>query len=331
MNPDENLLASVGENDNVVSSDLIALITQIGPKLHSFRIESLEYNHAGEALCLRWSGIGPWFLSTIFDHVIPFIHTLELIEVTLVPLLHILARAPRLRNITLSSVLDPISGICEYPLSVVVDIPKVIKLDLTLWAFISDDLETGSHLGQLMQDFGKNISTLELRTPLDVYFPGIFDYFYKFEDLQGSLRVLFVGSNLYHRIVSPVNVTDVLHLEKFKNLQVLTLAIAVPKNSSDWMKWFDWLGICLKSERSIPKSLRILRFSVAPNGFWDYKTIPFLHMNFNSFASSSRFSLEFVASRVDGHEKNEVLFAMIRSCLRPWEEAGKLSFFVDLS
>ncbi|KAH8834668.1 hypothetical protein DL96DRAFT_1581241 [Flagelloscypha sp. PMI_526] len=262
----------------------------------------------------------------MFAHVMPYVKSLELVEVGLVPVLDVLDKAPQLSNLFLSSELALLFGdSTDNHLAITTD------LDITFGAFSFEDLDPDNSQDRFLERAGKYIPYLNLQAPYGRFFPPDLIFLDPLDLLRAHLRQLTLGIDMYESIVMLKNGADPTSFETFTSLKSLAFSLKCPAESSDWLIWFDWIAI---SFSHTPKSFNTLQFSITTNkntAGWDDKAIPGKDFQFNDIAPSSTFSIDIVVPSSDGTESNERLFRFIRSWLGPWEEVGKLKFWVDLS
>ncbi|KAH8834672.1 hypothetical protein DL96DRAFT_1581248 [Flagelloscypha sp. PMI_526] len=307
--------------------DLGVLMSCIGPQLTTFRIEGLTHNDDGGVVCTQWSGISDYFRSQIVANIIPFIRTLELFEVVQLPILRIISEAHHLQSLYLSSAHEVIGN--DEDAEDGITIPETLQFDVTIGVFANEDFNVDYSLGRFLEMAGKQISTLELHSSLDKCLPKL-DFLDPFEDLRANVRHLLFSLELFEMIIQAKVSMSFLPLWTFTSLEILTLSIPAPKETTSWDTWFDWISAYINSPSSIPVTLRTVQFSVMADNYWDHKMIPKFHVNLNWLANNAPFSIEFRVPSLGGENTGQ-LIRSIRTCLSRWDKAGKLVFRVDLS
>ncbi|KAH8796821.1 hypothetical protein DL96DRAFT_1825623 [Flagelloscypha sp. PMI_526] len=291
--------------------DLYSLMGVIGQQLTTFRMEGPFYDDYGEQTPMNWENLSPYFRSQLFTQIFPFIKSLQLVEVVWVPLLQILDKAARLRSIYLSSDLD--LGADDGDTDTHIAVAPGIEFDLTFGIFSFENLDVNN----------------SFRTPYTCNFIPNLGFLDPFDTLKAHLKHLTFGRVMFDTVVVRKDI-EPMPLAWFTRLETLTFFIASPQKQSDWLTWFNWVA---DSVEDVAKSFRELRVSIAVgNGTvtWDDLAIPSTELQFNLIAPKFPFSIDFVTSWTNGIEANERMFTFIRRLLLPWEESGKLNFWVNL-
>ncbi|KAH8796818.1 hypothetical protein DL96DRAFT_1689001 [Flagelloscypha sp. PMI_526] len=308
--------------------DLYSLMSVIGQQLTTFQMEGPFYDEDNEPHAINWENLSPYFLSHLFTHIIPFVRSLEFVEVVRVPLLQILDKAPHLRSIFSSSDLDLVAG--GWDADVHVTVAPAAEFDLSFGIFSVEDLNVNNSVGRFLSQFGDHVSSLEFYTPYTRFFIPNLSFLDPFDNLKDHLKHMTFGRLMFDTIIELKDDAEPLPLHWFAKLETLTFFIANPQEQSDWINWFNWVA---DSVEDVAKSFIELRFSIAvDNGTrtWNDQAIPSHAFQFNLIAPSSPFNIDFVTSWTNGVEVNENMFAFIRRWLLPWEELGKLNFWVNL-
>ncbi|KAH8796817.1 hypothetical protein DL96DRAFT_1825620 [Flagelloscypha sp. PMI_526] len=341
----ENMTLLFGSEEQaaVEMLELSSVIREIGPQLTTFRIEGLvpqeeeedadeqDADEEDEEDYTKWPNISPWFRSQLFAHIIPFVKTLEFVGVGILPLSKIINEARHLQNLYFRS--DVGIGDDEEEDRTFQAGSETADLHLTLGSFSVRDFDPYRSLGFFMKIAGKQISTLELQTPIRVYLPSLY-ILYPQETLRTHLRHLVFGKELHKTIIDCSRAADhkLCPFWWFRSLEALTLHTAVSR-PSDWPWWFEWISLSLQSgyDIHILETLRTLEFVVAAEGVCDIDVFHGEPFNFNTLTECSSFTVEFFVASSDGIVKTKQFFTFIRSFLWSWEVAERLTFRVDLN
>jgi hypothetical protein len=221
---------------------------------------------------------------------------------------------------------------------------------LSFFMFGTRDFETDRSLGQYILLTGTKINSLELTQYMPrEEFPMSLDFLQCLGSLTQQLHHLSIGPQLYYvvgksifffnsilvinpmvtyLIVSNGGGCNTLQLALFPHLQTLQLSLSTGDQvagTEAWAVWTAWVAQMLVPDADYPRSLKILRFLMYPDGTERKPTA------LNDLAVGSDFEIHV---HVDGTGQNSERFGQtvssIRASLGTWDAADKLKFWMRL-
>ncbi|KAH8834599.1 hypothetical protein DL96DRAFT_1810842 [Flagelloscypha sp. PMI_526] len=306
---------------------LLALLGLLGgPQLDALRIQSVED--------CSWDTFPDSFLDTLTTKIFPFIRSLDLNKVAVIPLLTTLSHCLHLQSLSLSG-MEYIIGISESGSEneeiIPWNLPRVTSLQVNIFGIedFGDEDAGPTSLKQYILLAGSGIRSLHLGLCGTRDFPLKWDFLRPFHDLRNSLIHLSFGSHLYETVVTQYEKLGMdpsirLEFSIFSQLQSISFTTPHAASPTGWEPWWR----CLTQSFDYPQNtLKVLRFYLHSTYCPEFvSTNPLDNM-----AEETKFEIHIVAcGDIDGAGFVETARAF-RMNLPSWDAAAKLKISVGES
>ncbi|KAH8834648.1 hypothetical protein DL96DRAFT_1581215 [Flagelloscypha sp. PMI_526] len=313
----------------LINDKVLALLVSLAPQIHTLCLDGRTFGIEGLLDVIPWSEFVSPLWNFLRENFLRSIVSLEIIELTSMPVFHVLHSCPMLQHLHIRSNEGLIPSKVED--DQIIWSSSAPKLDLSLEGFDFSDFSRRYTLAHFLKLNGKRIASLHLGSYRGNAFHSSLNFLCTFTQFITNLQHLSLGRDYFHDFNPNHHYSTWLPFAMFPQLETLSFTILFPSGASIW---FDWLAGALKSSISYSKTsaipLKKLHFTIIHLSLSPQETAS-LPKNFDDLANHSGLSctVEFSVSVLEGSENIQSLFDELRVFFPSWDQSRRLKLWVQ--